>query len=319
MRRKLIGAGLILFTTASGMAPAVNAMYEKTAQEVKPTVHVGRYSTLVAEATPGQRDLLQAIIQTRFHQRITTVGEAMQYLLLRSGYRLADKASAGEAMQILLSRPLPEVHRHLGPMTLEEALLTLAGPVYSLVIDPLNRLLAFEVVDKYRPLVTGRPIDEEEQNNTEQGEENASSYSHSEEASHTNHKARDKAYAYRKQHNTTQSQVEAYETDEAEAMKAYGGEQSAETGVFGPVSSTDTSFGIARELAKERGVSTSRMLFAIVQGNPSAFGKVAGEPNINLLYQDVFIDVPSEEELMQVNEQDALNMISDHNLAWRGY
>ncbi len=77
MRRKLIGAGLIIFAASIGMAPLVSAMNQGSSDDVTPSVHVGRYSSVVAEATPGQRDLLQAIVQTRFHQRITTVGEAM--------------------------------------------------------------------------------------------------------------------------------------------------------------------------------------------------------------------------------------------------
>jgi type IV pili sensor histidine kinase/response regulator len=44
----------------------------------------------------------------------------------------------------LLGFPLPEAHRSLGPMSLQHALETLAGPAFRLVEDPLHRLVSFE-------------------------------------------------------------------------------------------------------------------------------------------------------------------------------
>ena len=44
----------------------------------------------------------------------------------------------------LFALPLPEVHRQLGPMSLQQALETLAGPAFQLVEDPVHRLVAFE-------------------------------------------------------------------------------------------------------------------------------------------------------------------------------
>jgi len=49
------------------------------------------------------------------------------------------------------------VHRVLGPVTLRNALNTLAGPVWNLVIDPVNRIVSFELLDEYknfRPVVS---------------------------------------------------------------------------------------------------------------------------------------------------------------------
>ena len=52
-------------------------------------VQVGRYSLLAATPTEAQANLLATTITVSFPARIVTVGEAVQYLLQRSGYRLA--------------------------------------------------------------------------------------------------------------------------------------------------------------------------------------------------------------------------------------
>ncbi|MCP3994765.1 MAG: hypothetical protein GY722_06845, partial [bacterium] len=73
-----------------------------------------------------------------------TVGEAVRYLLQRSGYRLPTAESIGPDTVVLFGLPLPAVHRSLGPMTLRDALATLAGPAFYLVQDPVHRLITFE-------------------------------------------------------------------------------------------------------------------------------------------------------------------------------
>ena len=107
-------------------------------------VQVGRYSLLAAAPTESQTKLLATTVAVRLPGRIQTVGEAVQYLLQRSGYRLAAPESIGPDTVALFALPLPAVHRSLGPITLRDALETLAGPVFNLVQDPVHRLITFE-------------------------------------------------------------------------------------------------------------------------------------------------------------------------------
>jgi len=108
-------------------------------------VQVGRYSTLPAMPTVAQADLLATTITLSVPERIVTVGEAVQYLLQRSGYRLATAPVIAPETADLLTLPLPAVHRHLGPITLAQALETLVGPAFRLVHDPVHRLISFEL------------------------------------------------------------------------------------------------------------------------------------------------------------------------------
>lgn len=107
-------------------------------------IQTGRYSMLSAVPTQAQADLLATTVTVQLPTRIQTIGEAVRYLLQRSGYRLAAVESTEPDTLALFALSLPAVHRHLGPMTLRDALETLAGPAFHLVQDPVHRLIAFE-------------------------------------------------------------------------------------------------------------------------------------------------------------------------------
>lgn len=128
---------------------------------------VGRYSLLAATPTEAQAKLLAARMTVRFPGRIQTVGEAVRYLLQRSGYRLASLESIGPDTVTLFALPLPAVHRNLGPMTLRDALATLAGPLFHLVQDPVHRLVSFErcAADRLDSQATGNSHKREGANN----------------------------------------------------------------------------------------------------------------------------------------------------------
>ncbi|MGH9961486.1 MAG: hypothetical protein ACREBC_30890, partial [Pyrinomonadaceae bacterium] len=116
-----------------------------TALPVGQEVQVGRYSTLapvpvsfppaVAQASSGafnakaaDQALLDRLVRTRPTQSADNLGSAMRELLQGSGYRLAQGEVADPRLPALLALPLPEAHRDLGPLSIREALKTLAGP-----------------------------------------------------------------------------------------------------------------------------------------------------------------------------------------------
>jgi len=114
-------------------------------------MQVGRYSTVAPVATAAQSDPLQTMVQIHFPApHISTVGDAVHYLLRHSGYQLAAPESTDPAMAVLLNQLLPKVHRQLGPMTLQTMLSTLSGSAYRVVVDPLNRLIAFDLAPHYQ-------------------------------------------------------------------------------------------------------------------------------------------------------------------------
>jgi type IV pili sensor histidine kinase/response regulator len=141
--RRLLNAALCLGLVAAGIPLGVAA----------PEVQVGRYATVRAVPTVEQADLLAAQVMLRLPTSMATVGQAVEYLLQSSGYRLAPQDTAEPSRTTPLNLPLPEPHRVLGPMPLKTALETLVGPAFRLVEDPVHRLLSFERCEPagYRP------------------------------------------------------------------------------------------------------------------------------------------------------------------------
>jgi conjugative transfer region protein (TIGR03748 family) len=134
--------GTSVATASSVRRPAV---YENPGAGAAPDrTRTGRYSYLANGATAAQIDPLLAVIEIRLPHSLTTLEEAADYLLRRSGYCLM-APDAGEVRH-LLRLPIPDVHRHLGPMTLREALLALGGQAYALVVDEVYREIGYQVV-----------------------------------------------------------------------------------------------------------------------------------------------------------------------------
>ena len=116
-------------------------------------IRVGRYSAIIPGPSPEQADPFALPIHMEFPYSVQTVGEALGPVLSRSGYRLASPNASCPSLPVLLGWPLPAVHRRLGPMRLDEALKTLAGPAHYLVVDPVHRLVSFEPREDHQALV----------------------------------------------------------------------------------------------------------------------------------------------------------------------
>ena len=151
--RRLVGAGLLAAALASGCAPttaplvpdaveAVSTIPESDAPEFIPVVRYGRYTLVELAPTAAQRDLLLQTIDVSMPEDArATVGDGLRHVLKRSGYQLCETPSAVTELYAL---PLPAAHLHLGPMTLRDALLTLAGSAWELHADERTRQICFE-------------------------------------------------------------------------------------------------------------------------------------------------------------------------------
>ena len=114
------------------------------------SVQIGRYSVVSATPTAAQDNILSVMVTVSMPAPIQTVGDAIHHLLTPSGYSLARFDAQGPEVIQLLSLPLPDVHRTLGPMTLQDALLTLASPAFRLYTDPVHRLIAYDLKPDYQ-------------------------------------------------------------------------------------------------------------------------------------------------------------------------
>jgi conjugative transfer region protein (TIGR03748 family) len=105
---------------------------------------VGRYVTVEDQAHDDQVNPLLAIGIFDFPTSIQTVGQAVNHVLLSSGYQLSHELSSD--VKNTLAMQLPITNRHLGPLPITMLLEVLMGSdVYQLQIDPLHRLVNFQI------------------------------------------------------------------------------------------------------------------------------------------------------------------------------
>jgi type IV pili sensor histidine kinase/response regulator len=120
--------------------------------QAESTSQMGRYLTVSHQALPQQVDLLSQTFQVRFPRCVCCVGDAIRYLLSCSGYRLVEPSMLSKSVQALLCQPLSQAHRKLGPMSLQDGLFTLTGQPFDLVVDPVHRLVGFQLNPGYQTL-----------------------------------------------------------------------------------------------------------------------------------------------------------------------
>ncbi len=108
-----------------------------------------RYLTIKNKPKLEQVDLISQTIQVSFPTNILTVGDAIKYLLRFSGYSLVSEARMNQALSITLQKPLPLVDRTLGPISLHDALKTMTGVGFDLMLDPIHREVDFKLKKSY--------------------------------------------------------------------------------------------------------------------------------------------------------------------------
>lgn len=250
-------------------------------------VQVGRYLTVAPIPTAEQLEPLSVIVNVRFPRSVHTVGGALQHLLPPSGYQLADTRHADPQLAVLTTRPLPEVHRQIGPMTLQQALSTLAGEGWQLEVDPVYRLVSFRLQAALReryaqvepPVWTPEPSVHQDER-------------------------------------PTVGWFEAPVADQAMKVMVSGDR-------YGPVRRDETLLEIALHLVESRYWSersvARRGLVALLRANPDAFLTIEGSPNLNLLRTGAHLQIPAEREVLAVPRDDAERTIAQQHDDWQRY
>jgi type IV pili sensor histidine kinase/response regulator len=112
---------------------------------------VERYMTVDNKPKVAQINPLLTVVQVHFPRDVETVGDAVNYWISYSGYRLVSDEKASVELKEVLKQRLPQSDRNLGPLTIKDGLKVLVGQdVFDLVCDPLHRLVSFELKKKYK-------------------------------------------------------------------------------------------------------------------------------------------------------------------------
>jgi len=138
-------------TPHAGLPRSLTA--ESVPAHLVPVERFGRYTLVEISPAVGQADLMQQIVDVSMPPTlVASVGDALRFVLLRSGFVLCDSPGIG----ILNTLPLPAADFHLGPLALESALRILAGPGWKLEVNELTRRVCF--LPASPPSPTGRSM-----------------------------------------------------------------------------------------------------------------------------------------------------------------
>ena len=124
-----------LLLVALGVPP-VHAGLDATGASDDADIRLARYTTAFPHSDPHALSPLATVVQVTLPRDITQVGEALRYLMLRTGYALGELDA--QALE-LLALPLPQNHRQLGPAPVRDLLEVLVGTPYLVSEDPVRR------------------------------------------------------------------------------------------------------------------------------------------------------------------------------------
>ena len=109
-------------------------------------IQVGRYTTESTLRTAAASDPLRVVAIVHFPREIVrTVGDAVKYLLVRTGYELVDERTLDPHVQRIFSLRLPDAQRVMGPTHVADMLGTLMGPAFVFDADAANRTVGYRL------------------------------------------------------------------------------------------------------------------------------------------------------------------------------
>ena len=161
MRETVIGRWGAILTIVFALPLTVQA---NTTDTTDSRILESRYLTVQVGPEVAKTDLLKSIVDLRVPEQITTVGGALDFLLRPYGFQLdnsheADEQPEADEQYLLLILMLPEPHRHLGSMTLMDALITLGGKSFRPLINPVKRSVHYRLREGFGQFATAEDME----------------------------------------------------------------------------------------------------------------------------------------------------------------
>lgn len=265
MNRLLVALGAILVSILS--IPAFS--------EESDTIRIARYTESSLAPSREVENPLDAVINIHLPRQMKLVGESVEYLLARSGYRIREsRLVSTPEMFVLFALPIPAQHRAMGTLRLETALKVLAGDAYEFHKNKVTREVWYSLKQEYKDSMVGIDVE--------------------------SYKSR-----WEERNKVSESVSLVIENEapaagiptvsSADVISGYG-----TNGVYGPVETGETLGSIA-ENYRSNGATLSQVMMAMLLKNPESF--IDG--NMNSLKKGSILKIPSDEEMNSYNVADA--------------
>lgn len=139
-------SGLVFVTQVC----ATSAPMLPNAPDRKGETLINRYTALALEPDETIVNPIAVVARVTFPRTLVkTVGDAVKYLLIRTGYELPAESAIDPQVLLLFGKRLPDSHRELGPYRVDTMLNVLMGPSFIFIVDHERRSIV------YRPLTGG--------------------------------------------------------------------------------------------------------------------------------------------------------------------
>ena len=121
-------------------------------------VKINRYSYTTTEPGLYQQELLSVVVSVTFPKSIETVGEALEFILLQSGYQLDESNASDDSQYSLYTLMLPEAQRVFTTVTLKSVLEALGNESYLLIVNPVKRTISYQLKESYAEYISENDI-----------------------------------------------------------------------------------------------------------------------------------------------------------------
>uniref|UniRef100_E6XSE2 Integrating conjugative element protein PilL, PFGI-1 n=1 Tax=Shewanella putrefaciens (strain 200) TaxID=399804 RepID=E6XSE2_SHEP2 len=91
-----------------------------------------------------QQRPLAVVATIEFPNSISTVGQAIHYTLLKTGYEIEDRTKLDEETRLVLTKDLPLIHRKFEYASVEQIIQSLVGSPFKITYDEIQRKVSIK-------------------------------------------------------------------------------------------------------------------------------------------------------------------------------
>ena len=263
--------------------------------EAQADVMVSRYTTVDMSIEEVKKDPLKEILQDfTLPSRLATIGQAIEYVLLDTGYKLRRPYDANPASYLLYQMKLPLTQRHFNDASFQQILNTLVPEGYELKVNPVHRQLDIGVSDNYKQYLLAGAVN------------NAKSQFDGDLLATA---ARNDLADLRLTAPTPESKPSLGALNDVPKPRHSSGSGLTR---YGPVVSGEYLSTIIAKL-ELNGISNEQAWVALFNANDHAFIN----HNMNNLRAGVMLEIPSPEEMMSISDNEAVLVVAAHQSGWK--